>query len=134
MNYKVFFFSCTAVLFSYAASAAIDPGNGTENASKNDIVGGVYSVDSKKPLGNVTVTAYASNKKEKKVLTDDKGNFSFDDLKPGVYKFVFQKDGYKRITREKVIHRVDEAYQLNIKLEEHPNFDFMPGPSHFFDN
>lgn len=134
MKFKVFLFCCTALFGSFAASATIDPGNGTENASKNDIVGGVFSVDSKKPLGNVTVTAYAANKKEKMVVTDNNGNFSFDNLKPGVYKFVFQKDGYKRITREKVIHRVDEAYQLNIKLEEHPNFDFMPGPSHFFDN
>ena len=35
-------------------------------------------------------------KKEKVVITDGTGAYSFDDLKPGVYKFVFEKEGYKK--------------------------------------
>jgi len=125
-----------AFLFSIDVSATDetpDPGAG-EKVKKTDISGGVVDTDSKKPISNVSVTAFAFNKKEKVVFTDVNGNFSFDDLKPGTYKFVFEKTGYKKQAREKTLVRVDEALLLNISLEEHSTFDFMPGPSHFFDN
>jgi hypothetical protein len=135
MKYKLLLLNCIATLGSVWASANGDtPGTGEDNVEKNDIVGGVFHNDTKKPINNVSVTAYASNKKEKIVLTDVNGNFSFDDLKPGAYKFVFEKDGYRKITREKIISRIDEAYSMNITMEEHASFDFMPGPSHFFEN
>jgi hypothetical protein len=125
-----------AFLFSidvFATDETPDPGAG-EKVKKTDISGGVVDTDSKKPISNVSVTAVALNKKEKVAFTDVNGNFSFDDLKPGTYKFVFEKTGYKKQAREKTLVRVDEALLLNISLEEHSTFDFMPGPSHFFDN
>jgi hypothetical protein len=87
------------------------------------------------PLSNVSVTAYlaSTSKKEKVTTTDVNGNFYFDDLKPGTYKFVFEKDGFKKISREKIIARANEALQLSVTMQEHASFDFMPGPSHFFD-
>jgi hypothetical protein len=123
------------VIASLSASASDDlpPGTGENDVKKSDVAGGVYHQESKKPLGNVNVIAYSNNKKEKAVVTDAQGNFSFEDLKPGTYKFVFEKDGFKKVTREKTISRVDEACQLNISMEEHNSFDFMPGPSSFFD-
>ncbi len=96
-------------------------------------MGAVYDNTTKKPLSNVSVTAYLVAKKEKTVLTDLNGNYSFDDLKPGNYKFVFEKDGFKKVSKERILARVDEAFQLNIAMDEHSNFDFMPGPSQFFD-
>jgi uncharacterized GH25 family protein len=115
-------------------SAANPPGDGEDKSKKSDITGGVYDTDSKKPIPNVSITAFTLNKKEKVVFTDANGNFSFEDLKQGTYKFVFEKSGYRKQTKEKILTRVDEALQLNINLEEHFIFDFMPGPSHFFDN
>lgn len=109
------------------------PGAGEESTRKSDVAGGVYHSDSRKPLSNVTVTAYANNHKEKVVQTDATGTYSFDDLKPGTYRFVFEKAGYRKVVREKTIQRVDEAAELNVSLEEHSTYDFTPGPAHFFD-
>ncbi|MCW3074525.1 MAG: hypothetical protein JWP69_1594 [Flaviaesturariibacter sp.] len=134
MKFKALFAFFFMMLASCCANAAATPpGTGDENAKKNDLVGGVYNSETRKPLGNVTVTAFVSNSKEKSVLTDAAGSFSFNDLKPGTYKLVFEKEGFRKVTKEKYISRVDEALDLNILMEEHNAYDFTPGPSHFFD-
>ena len=104
-----------------------DPGIG----KKEDVMGFVVHAESKKPLKDVSVTAYFVSRKEKIVLTEEDGSFSFDELKPGTYKFVFEKAGYRKITKEKVVIKTDEAYQLNIEMIESNDFDIMPSPSHF---
>jgi hypothetical protein len=113
------------------AKANTTPGTGDEPIKKSEVSGGVFEADSKKPLSNVTVSAFSASKKEKVVLTDANGNYSFDDLKPGTYKFVFEKEGFKKVTREKTITKADEGCQLTVQLEEHSQYDFMPGPSLF---
>ncbi|RYY89489.1 MAG: carboxypeptidase regulatory-like domain-containing protein [Chitinophagaceae bacterium] len=119
---------------SCAAKASdAPPGAGEENVRKSDVAGGVFHNESRKPLGNVTVTAYSANKREKVVTTTSAGTYSFDDLKPGTYTFVFEKAGYRKVVREKTIQRVDQASELNVLLEEHSTYDFTPGPAHFFD-
>jgi hypothetical protein len=119
-----FFFSAATLI----ARANTEPGTGEETI-KNDIVGGVMHADTKKPLINVSVTAYttSSTKKEKVVLTDGNGNYSFNDLKPGTYKIVFEKEGFKKIIKEKVTIRSDEGFQLNIEMAEEAAFQILPG-------
>lgn len=102
------------------------PGSGEEN-KKSDIAGGVIQAESKKPLTNVSVTAYSSNKREKVVLTDGSGNYSFNELKPGTYKLVFEKTGYKKVTKERVTIKSDEGCQLNVEMDEEEVFHIMPG-------
>ncbi len=135
MKYKSFLFIAFALLAAVTASAADDPINGGENdVKRNDVVGGVFHNESKKPLGKVSVTVYSATKKEKVVVvTDNNGNYSFNDLNPGSYKFVFEKDGYKKVVKTKTINKINAASMLNIQMEQHSTFDFMPGPSHFFD-
>ena len=84
-------------------------------------------------MKDVTVTAYLVSKKEKMVMTDDEGGFAFDELKPGTYKFVFEKAGFKKVTKEKVVVKTDEAFQLNIEMIESDTYDLMPSPFHFSD-
>ena len=133
MKYKLLLLSLFTILISFTAKANITLGDDIETVRKHDVVGGVFDISSKKPLSNVSVTAYLVAKKEKTVWTDSNGNFSFNDLKTGTYKFVFEKDGFKKVSKEKILARVDEAFQLNIAMDEHSSFDFMPGPSQFFD-
>jgi hypothetical protein len=133
MKLKFIFLSVFATILSLTSFAAdTTPGDG--DAKRNDdLFGGVIESDSKKPLSNVSVTAYSASKKEKVAITDVNGNFSFSDLKPGTYKLVFEKSGYKKVTKERYIVREDEALQVNVQMEEHKSFDFMPGSSQFFD-
>ncbi len=135
MKYKSFLFIAFALLAAVTAGAADDPINGGENdVKRNDVVGGVFHNESKKPLGKVSVTVYSATKKEKVVVvTDNNGNYSFNDLNPGSYKFVFEKDGYRKVVKTKTINKINAASMLNIQMEQHSTFDFMPGPSHFFD-
>ena len=108
------------------------PGVGDESAKKADLVGGVYNNDTKKPVGSVTITAtHLSSKKEKVVTTDNDGNYTFSDLDAGYYKFAFVKTGYKKVVKDKVLIRQDEAFQIDVALTPHSTYDFLPGPFTF---
>jgi len=117
--------------FVVAKASPGDPGEG--KGKKDDLNGTVIHADTKKPLKDVSITAYLISKKEKVVLTDEDGNYAFDELKAGTYKFIFEKAGFKKITRDKVVIKTDEAFQLNIEMIESDDFDIMPSPFHFAD-
>jgi len=106
---------------------------GEESPKKADILGGVYNHDSKKALSSVLVTVYSAEKKEKMVVTDAEGLYAFDDLKAGTYKFVFEKDGYKKVTKERVVVQPNAGMELNIEMSKQASFEFIPGPFHFTD-
>lgn len=128
MRLKLLLLCCFAVFASVIANAAPAPTEADGTTSKNDINGGVFHNETKKPLSSVSVTAYlATNKKEKVVVSDVNGNYAFDDLKPGIYKFVFEKDGYRKVTKEKIIIKTDEGFELNIAMIQEKDFDFVPG-------
>jgi hypothetical protein len=116
------------VLGTLMAKANTDPGK------KDDIMGSVIGAEGRKPLKDVSITAYLCSKKEKVVITDGTGAYSFDDLKPGVYKFVFEKEGYKKVVKEKVTVKVDEGFQLDIEMLQDNSTDVMPSTSHFLYN
>lgn len=119
--------------FVAAKAGGPGPGNPGVDGKKDDINGTVIHSETKKPIKDVSVTAVLVTKKEKVVLTQDDGGFAFDELKPGTYKFIFEKAGFKRITKEKVVIKTDEAFQLNIEMIENPEFDITPSPFHFSD-
>ena len=104
------------------------PGKGVDEMS-----GTVLDADTKKPLRDVTITAYTS-KKEKYVLSDEYGRYGFEDLKPGTYKIVFERDGYRKVVREKIVIKADETFQMNIEMITAGSVDIMPSPFHFMDN
>ncbi len=101
--------------------------------SINEVAGSVIDGETKKPLKEVTVTAYLVSKKEKFVLTDELGKFDFDELKSGIYKLVFEKEGYRKITKDKISIKADETFQMRIEMLEESDFDLMPSPFHFID-
>jgi hypothetical protein len=115
-------------LFSFAVAKATgdEPGPGT--GKKDDLNGTVTHSETKKPIEGVSITAILVSKKEKTVVTNDEGDYFFDDLKPGTYKFIFEKAGFKKITKEKVIVKTDEAFQLNIEMIAVSDYDIMPSP------
>jgi hypothetical protein len=131
MKPKIFLLAIGLLGFIIAKANGSDPGN--NNGKKEDLMGMVVHSDTKKPLRDVSVTAYLVSKKEKVTITDEDGNYSFDELKPGTYKFVFEKSGFKKVTKEKVILKTDEAFQLNIEMIETGDFDMLPSPFHFTD-
>ena len=128
MKPKFLLLICLFVLGSFIAKANTDPGK------KDDIMGSVIGAEGKRPLKDVCITAYLCSKKEKVVITDGTGAYSFDDLKPGVYKFVFEKEGYKKVVKEKVTVKVDEGFQLDIEMLQDNSTDVMPSTSHFLYN
>lgn len=115
------------------AGTGPDPDPAAEKGKKNDLAGIILHGESKKPLKDVVVTAYLVSKKEKAVQTDETGNYGFEELKPGTYKFVFEKSGYKRVTKEKVVVKTDEGFQLNIEMIESKDFNLVPSPLLFAD-
>jgi Carboxypeptidase regulatory-like domain len=126
MKKKLLLFAISLMGFAAAnaSDASEDPGNGR----KDELNGIVIHGDTKKPLKDVTVTAILVSKKEKVEITNEEGGFSFDELKPGVYKFVFEKAGFRKITKEKVVIKTDDAFQMNIEMIENSDYDIMPSP------
>lgn len=103
------------------------------NGGKNDLCGGVIQAETKKPLTKVTITVYAADKKQKVAVTDNKGNFLLSDLKPGMYRLVFEKDGYKRVVKEKVVIKPEDTSTLNVQMAENDDFRIIPGQIFFTD-
>ena len=130
MNKLLFLIAFCLLSFfnSNASDGVTDPGNG----KKDELTGLVINADTKKPIKEVTVTAYLITKKEKVEITDVEGGFSFDELRPGIYKFVFEKSGFRKVTKEKVVIKTDEAFQMNIEMIENSDYDIMPSPLQIF--
>ena len=126
MKIRLLLFSLMILTASVAFAKPPDPGCRTDNR-KTDVAGGVINSSTKKPIYKVSVTAYDASKKERTVLTDGSGNYSFADLKPGTYRLVFEKDGYKKMIREKLVLRGDDCLQLNVELDEEEEFHLIPG-------
>lgn len=131
MKFRSLLFTCSTLLVSFLVHAAGNKHIKGEG-KKYDINGSVIQKENKKPIRNVSVTAYLSSKKEKVVLTDENGNYGFDDLKPGTYKLVFEKEGFTKIVKERVPIKLEEPAQLNIEMTETNDFDLVPAPFHFF--
>ena len=114
--------------FSFARN-----GNGEKNKKEDpDMSGVVVEAETGKPIKDVNVTAYSVTKKEKVTTSNANGSFTLTDLKPGVYKFVFQKEGFEKVIREKMILKPCEGYQLNIQMSAEENiFDLVPSPLRF---
>jgi len=132
MKPKIFLLAFGLLGFA-VAKANTDPDPLTDKKKIDEVNGVILTSDSKKPLKDVSVTAYSLSKKEKTVQTDETGNYSFDELKPGTYKFVFEKVGFKKVTKEKVIVKTDETFQLNIEMISSGDFELKPSPFHFSD-
>jgi hypothetical protein len=81
----------------------------------------------------VAVTVFSSARKEKVVYTDVNGSYTFTDLKAGTYTLVFEKDGLKKVTKNKVNIRPDEGCQLNIEMDDEEEFRILPGSLFDFD-
>ena len=107
--------------------------NGEKDKKEDpDLNGIILEAETGKPIKDVNITAYTNSKKEKSVISTATGSFSLADLKPGIYKFVFQKEGYEKVVREKMVLKINEGYQLTIQMfEEESIFNLIPSPLHF---
>jgi len=135
MKLKPFLLSlCACIAMNAAMANENDPGccgTGGEKGKKVDLLGSVVSSGSKKALSNVSITAYRDTKKETVFITDCTGTYLFDELKGGVYKFIFEKEGYKTLTKDKVQINENEPFKLDVEMVEEKVFDMMPSPFHF---
>lgn len=126
-------FLSTIMVFSFSAVIA-DPGVPDKGVAEEAVSGMVMDMDSKKPLKDVNITAILNSKREKAVLTDVNGGYSFVILKPGTYKLVFEKEGYKKVVKEKILVKNRSSLQINIEMPEFiPFFERGPSAWHFFD-
>jgi hypothetical protein len=131
MKPKLLLLSLCILGFAVAKANNTDPS--PNKGKKDELNGFVFHADNKKPLKDVSITAYMISKKEKTVQTDEVGNYAFNELKPGTYKFIFEKAGYRKVTKEKIIVKTDEAFQMNIEMIQDTDFELRPSPMHFAD-
>jgi Carboxypeptidase regulatory-like domain len=124
--------SCILVVANGAVYAMDTSPESEIKINTESVFGKVFHEDSHRPLRDVTVTAILLNKKEKYTITDIDGTFGIDELKPGTYKIIFEKDGYRKVIRDKVNIRANGSLELNIEME-YQGYDFAPSPFHFME-
>ncbi len=118
------------ILGGVASASEVEP-ECDNKISTETVFGKVLREDSKRPIQNVTVTAILLNKKEKYTITDNEGEFGIEELKPGTYKIIFEKDGYRKVVKDKVNVKLNEPIELNVEME-YVNYGFVPSPFHLF--
>lgn len=129
MRNKCLSFVTLLLLSSFFCFANTGGKNKKEDPDMNGLV---VETETGKPVKDVNITAYNNSKKEKTATSNSNGSFSLVDLKPGVYKFVFKKEGFEKVTREKIILKTGEDCQLNIQMSPNENiFDMMPSSLRF---
>jgi hypothetical protein len=69
--------------------------------------------------------------KEKMMQSNQAGEFGIDDLPPGTYRIVFQKDGFKKVIKDKITVKADRNVELQIEMEE-SSYELGPSLFHFF--
>lgn len=85
--------------------------------SINGSLRGRVSDSSNAAVAGATLTlTNAANATAQKAATDDKGEYQFVRLSPGVYTLTIEKDGFKRAQREDLTITVNEAAILNATL------------------
>ncbi|QRN95262.1 TonB-dependent receptor [Archangium violaceum] len=90
---------------------------GTAAYADSVIVGQVVSADSKKPVGDVVITATSPNLQgEQVVVTDAQGQYRIPQLPPGVYTLRFDKESFKPFSRSEVQLRLDRTIRVNVEL------------------
>lgn len=67
-------------------------------------------------ISGATVTARQEGENVKSVKTDAKGKFELNGLKPGLYNFVFEKNGYSTGVKYNVEVRKDKEVDLGDRL------------------
>ena len=97
-----------------------------------DVYGSVILAGKDKPLKDVIITAFLQSKKEKVVISNANGEYGLDNLTPGTYKLVFEKDGYRKVVKEKVIVKPNSGIELNIEME-YKGYELSPSPFHFIE-
>jgi hypothetical protein len=81
------------------------------------LLGSVTDTSTKRPVGDVVVTATSPNLQgEQVVVTDDSGNYRIPQLPPGVYTLRFEKEAYKPYSRDGIALRLDYSVRLNVEL------------------
>jgi len=131
MKFRYLLFTSILIASAYQVHASAGIGR-----NDDDVNGVVMDAGTRKPLKDVSVIAIMNSKKEKVVISDANGGFSLDDLKPGTYKLIFEKDGYKRMVRDKVVIPSNPSAPIQVKIEmEESHTASERGPSvwHFFD-
>lgn len=121
-----------ACLFAATNTKANTNGTCTPRVDPEDVYGSIVHAGKDKPLKDVIITAFLLSKKEKIVMSGNNGEYGIDNLPPGTYKIVFEKDGFRKVVKEKVIVKPNSGIELNIEMEA-KGFDFGPSPFHFIE-
>jgi phage gp45-like len=108
-----------------------NPGLGL-TVEPESVFGKVRHANTDKPLGDVIVTVYGPDRKQQTSVSDDTGRYGLQNLKPGTYKIIFEKDGFRKVVKEKVTVREKGALELNIEMDDGGIF-ILPMPLHFFE-
>jgi hypothetical protein len=132
MSLKPVIFSALLALSCLAVIA--DPAPPDESVHEEAVSGIIMDMGSKKPLKDVNITAVLNSRKEKTALTDVNGEYRFIMLKPGTYKLVFEKEGYKKVIRDSIAVKDKTTLRINIEMSGPTGFSER-GPSawYFFD-
>lgn len=86
------------------------------SAQETGIVKGKVRSNKGDGIGGVSITARQNGSDVKSAKSDDKGNFTLNGLRPGIYNFVFDRNGYGSAVKYNVEVKKDKTVDLGDRL------------------
>lgn len=129
------FYFLPVCLLATAVQAIPVPGKPIQ-AGINKVVNGVVMDKDNKPLKNVNITAIEQLTNLQIVTTSNgDGGYKLLLLQPGTYRLIFEKQGYKKVLKEKVYISPDkEPAPVFVEMPLTPMPERGPSVWHFFDS
>ncbi|XHF18379.1 von Willebrand factor type A domain-containing protein [Corallococcus interemptor] len=107
----------TLPLFLMMSAAPVGAQSQAGTAAKSVIIGTVIDVETRKPVGDVVVTATSpSLQGEQVVVTDAQGNYRIPQLPAGTYTLRFEKEAFKLYARSEIQLLPNRTIRVNVEL------------------
>lgn len=94
-------------------------------AADSMVLGSITDINSKKPIGEVTVSlSSGKHQARKETRSDASGSFSFSQMPQGEYTLQLERKGYKTYRKDFIMTK-EGGVQLKLSMEEDDEDSFM---------
>lgn len=113
------------LLLALTSQLMVKANNGKKQLADSMVLGSILDVNSKKPIGDVTVSVSSARQQAKKeTRSDASGAFIFSQVPPGEFTLQLERKGYKTYRKDFVMTR-EGGIQLKLSMEEDDEDSFI---------
>jgi hypothetical protein len=115
------------LLLALTSQLMVKANNGKKQLADSMVLGSIMDVNSKKPIGDVTVSVSSSSARQqakKETRSDASGSFILSQMPPGEFTLQLERKGYKTYRKDFVMTK-EGGIQLKLSMEEDDEDSFI---------